>query len=519
MGSGDWTQEKDATNDNNTTSTVQEAEIHFPSGIILVLIVSGLLPSMFLVALDMSIIATAIPSITSQFSRMEDIGWYGSALFLTLASFQSMWGKAYNMALVIDRAIQGAGGAGLTGGCYTIAAFVARPAKVPIIIGLLGSTFSLASVVGPLLGGVFSECVTWRYCFYINLPIGGVAVLTMLLFRTPERAKNHYKMGFKETIINSDLPGLVLLLCSLICFFLALQWGGVSREWSSGTIIALLVLWILLTVAWLCVELFQGEKSLVAPRILRRRAIASCCAFIFFLNAANFSLIYNLPIYFQSIAGDSPLISDVKVIPTILSTSLSTVVSSSLVGRVNHYQAFLLIGAVFVTIGSGLIYTFGFDTASGPVIGYQVLYGVGTGLSVQIPVIVAGATSTASDSAVTLSTVLFFRFVSAAYGVGATDAILNNVILINAPGNIGGADRHDVLSVGAGGLEGAFQGDLLRGARSAHLDGLHASWALAIALFGVTFLCVLAPTGVGRLSPMKVPDEKSSQEEAVVVQG
>lgn len=240
---------------------------------------------------------------------MEDIGWYGSAFFLTLASFQSMWGKAYkyyslrlvfiasialfevaslvcalasnSLSLVIGRAIQGAGGAGLTGGCYTITAFVVRPAKVPIIIGLLGSTFSLASVVGPLLGGVFSESVTWRWCFYINLPIGGVALLTMLLFQAPGHSKNHIKMGFKETVINFDLPGLVLLLCSLTCFFLALQWGGVSREWSSGTIIALLVLWVVLTIAWLCVEWYQGDKALVAPRILHRRAIASCCAFIF----------------------------------------------------------------------------------------------------------------------------------------------------------------------------------------------------------------------------------------------
>ena len=84
---------------------------------------------------------------------------------------------------------------------------------------------------------------------------------------------------------------------------------------------------------------------------------------------------------------------------------------------------------------------------------------------------------------------------------------------------MGGVDGHDVLAVGAGGLEGAFEGDLLRGARLAYLDGLHASWALAIALFGVTFLCALAPTGVGKLSPKKVPDEKSSQEEAAVVQG
>lgn len=84
---------------------------------------------------------------------------------------------------------------------------------------------------------------------------------------------------------------------------------------------------------------------------------------------------------------------------------------------------------------------------------------------------------------------------------------------------MGGVDGHGVMSVGAAGLEGVFEGDLLRGARLAYLDGLHASWALAIALFGVTFLCALAPTGVGRLAPKKVPDEKSSQDEAVIVQG
>lgn len=199
---------------------------------------------------------------------MEDIGWYGSAFFLTLASFQSMWGKAYkyyslrlvfvasiaffevgslvcalapnSVALVVGHGIQGAGGAGLTGGCYTIAAFVARPAKVPIIIGLLGSTFSLASVVGPLLGGVFSESVTWRWCFYINLPIGGVAVLTMLLFRTSEHAKNHSKMGFKR-------PLSILTCRALFCSFAvsyASSWrcNGVASP-GSGALAPLLLCW------------------------------------------------------------------------------------------------------------------------------------------------------------------------------------------------------------------------------------------------------------------------------------
>lgn len=136
-----------------------------------------------------------------------------------------------------------------------------------------------------------------------------------------------------------------------------------------------------------------------------RILLTHICSF----STANFSFIHNTPIYFQSIAGDSPLISGVKVIPTILSTSLRTVVSSFLVGRVNHYQTFLFVGAVFksVTVGSELIYTSGFDTALSPVIGYQILYDVGTGFSVQIPIIVVGATGTASDSAISLSTVLY----------------------------------------------------------------------------------------------------------------
>lgn len=211
--------------------------------------------------------------------------------------------------------------------------------------------------------------------------------------------------------------------------------------------------------------------------------------------------------------------------------------SSSVVGKVGYYEPFLLVGAVFVTIGGGLIYTYDLPTSLGKVIGYQILFGVGTGLSVQIPVIVAGAKAGAEDQAVALSTVLcecvcavlplrshalltalgrtVFQFVSAAYGVGSTDAILNNLILQKAPVYTGGVDGHKVLAAGAGGLPVAFDGNLLRGARMAYLDGLRGSWALAIALFGITFLCALGPARGGKLSPKVGADGKEEKVLAV----
>ncbi|RDW76741.1 MDR family MFS transporter [Aspergillus mulundensis] len=501
-----------------------QSEAHYPPMPTLIIIVIALMLSMFL-----SIIATAIPKITVQFQSMHDIAWYGSAFFLTLAAFQSAWGIVYkifslrgsfltaiaifevgslicalapnSVALIVGRAVQGMGGAGLTGGCYTIAAYIAPPARVPVIIGLLGSTFSLASIAGPLLGGVFSEHVSWRWCFYINLPIGGVAAAGLVIFfRTPGHAKAAYGTPLREKLKRFDYVGLGILLVGLVCFFLALQWGGVTRPWSSGAIIALLVLWVVLTVAFVLVEWYQGDRSLMVPRLLLNRDIGACCAFIFFLNAANFSLIYNLPIYFQAINGDSPMGSGVKNIPTILSTSIATFLSSSIVTKVGYYQPFLLVGSILATIGGGLIYSMDLSTSLAKIIGYQILYGAGTGISVQIPIIVAGALTSSEEQPIAMATVLFFQFISAAYGVGSTDSILNNLLLRNIGRYMPGVDAGNVLSAGSSALQDVFGGEMLAGARRSYLQGLRGSWALGVALFGVAVLCAVVPKRGGRLA-------------------
>lgn len=332
---------------------------------------------------------------------------------MTNGGFQSSWGKAYkyfplkityllsifvfelgslicgvapsSTALIVGRANAGLGAAGIGSGAYTIIAFVAEPKKRLMFTGIIGVSYGIASVVGPLIGGVFSDKVSWRWCFYINLPIGAASVLIILLFfHTPSGAKP-VAASWKEKLLQMDLVGTAIIMGALVAYILALQYGGQTKAWDSSVVIGLIVGLVVILIAFGVWEYYQGERAMVVPRLFKQRKVGISCIYAFFFAGSYFLVIYYLPIYFQSVDNVSPTMSGVNNLSLILSVTLAMISSGIIISAIGLATPTKVSGAVIAVIASGLLYTLGIDTSTGKWIGYQILGGRWLGYSIPSP--------------------------------------------------------------------------------------------------------------------------------------
>ncbi|KAK4494425.1 hypothetical protein PRZ48_014723 [Zasmidium cellare] len=485
----------------------------------------ALLISMFLVALDRTIISTAIPKITNEFNSLDDVGWYGSAYLLTCCAFQLLYGKIYTFysikitflssialfevgsvvcgaapsstALIVGRAISGIGAAGIFAGSVVAIVYAVPLEKRPKIQGLYGALFGLASIVGPIIGGAFTSNVTWRWCFYINLPFGAIAILAIFFcLKIPDRPTT--KIPWTQKILQLDIPGTTCLVPSIVCLVLALQWGGQTYAWNSGRIIALLVVMSVLAAGFVLVQIFLPKTATVHPRIFVQRSIFSGFWATLCMGGSQYIVIYFLPIWFQAIKDVSPVQSGIRLLPTMLSLVVGSIAAGLTVPKVGYYTQFAIAGTAVMSIGAGLLTTLQVTTGEGKWIGYQIVYGFGMGLAFQQPNIAAQTVLPTKDVPSGVALIFFAQLLGAAVFVPVGQNLLSTQLLHRLAG-FPGVSPDIVNEGGATSLINALPGDLKEQGLVAYNEALRKTFIVGLILVCLSVLGAAAMEWAGVL--------------------
>ena len=284
-------------------------------------------------------------------------------------------------ALIVGRAISGLGASGIFAGSLIIVATIAPLHKRPLLTGMTNGTFGASQIIGPLIGGAFAQKVSWRWCFWINLPAGGVSFALIIFYLHLQKGATG-STPLKQKIQSLDLVGFTLFAGATTMLLLALQWGGVKYVWKSSVIIGLLVgfgLMLALFLGWQC---YAGDSALIPPRLFHYRTVILAFGACLIAPGGVATIIYYLPIWFQAVRGATPVSSGLRYLPSVISDVLTSIIGGAIVMKVGWYNPFYIFGVAILSIGSGLLTTLSPTTDMGKWIGYQILTGSGYSLLV-----------------------------------------------------------------------------------------------------------------------------------------
>ncbi|KAJ7594495.1 major facilitator superfamily domain-containing protein [Mycena floridula] len=505
-------------------NAVAEGPQQYPSGAKLAFITLGLCLATFVVALDNTIIATAIPTITVKFDSLNDVGWYGSSYLLTLTSLQPSFGKIYanfdlkytylvalfifeigsiicaaavnSTMLIVGRAVAGVGASAIFSGGMIIIGYSVAIEKRAIYVAFLSSMFGIASVVGPLLGGVFTDKVSWRWCFWINLPFGAIAFAAVFFFfKTPERKTN--TLTLKEKVAQIDMLGAAFLIAGVTCLLLALQWGGTVHPWKSSTIWGLFLGFALIISVFIFIQFRRQEMATIPPGVLKQRTVLVCALFSAIFSMAMYIHIFYLPFYFQAIKGTSAVGSGIRTIPYLVSITLSSIVVGTAITITGNYADFLWAGGLVFVAGCVMISTLKVSSNTGMWLGYQIIAGVGGGSAVQIPFLAVQVVLSQAQTPVGTSIVMFFNSLGGAIAISIAQNIFSNQLNKQLPIFAPDVDPALVLSAGATHLREVIPPQSIGGVLTAYAKALDTTFIPSIAFAS---LAVIVALGIQRVN-------------------
>jgi len=413
------------------------------------IVIGALLLGMLLAALDQTIVATALPTIAGDLHGLSHLSWVVTAYLLASTVSVPLWGKlgdlygrkvffeaaivifligsalcglAHSMLMLIAfRAVQGIGGGGLLTGAQTIVADVVPPRDRGRYQGLFGSVFGVTSVIGPLIGGFFVDNLSWRWVFYVNLPIGVVALAVVAAVLPGHLRRAQHRIDYLGTALLAGAATSLVLLTSL---------GGTTYPWSSAPIFIMGAAAVVLGAGFIWAE-SRAAEPVIPLHMFRNRVFSAASAVGFVVGFAMFGSIAYLPQYMQIVKGVSPTVSGLRLLPLMAGLLTTSIVSGRLVSKWGRYRVFPIVGTATMTLGLYLLSHLGVATSDWLSSLYMLVLGAGIGASLQVLVVAVQNAVSYADLGAATGGVTFFRSIGGSFGTATFGAVFSNVLAGN----------------------------------------------------------------------------------------
>ena len=332
--------------------------------------------------------------------------------------------------------------------------------------------------------------MSWRWCFYINLPIGGVASAVIIFFFKPaiEPSKLNAGLTWRQRLAQFDVLGTLFFLPGVICVLIALEWGGSTYPWSSGRIIALLVVFGVCMIAFVAIQVLMPETATVSPSLIKQRSVWAAGVFAFSIGSAFFVAIYYLPIWFQAVKGVSAYQSGIRNIPVLIACVIASIMAGGLTSAIGYYAPLMIVSSVLTAIGAGLLTTWQVNTGADKWIGFQVIIGFGIGLGLQLPQVAVQTVLDISEVPIATALIFFLQLFGAAIFVSVGEALMNNRVVTYIAHNVPGVDAAAATQAGATSLGAVIPAQYIAGVVAEYNTALTQIFVIIVVMACLTFV-------------------------------